>query len=61
MIVVIIKEHKTSHHVGGKVFDTKYITIPTQVDELARNLSAILAIVDYSKKDPNYEDVPLRD
>ena len=61
VIVITIKEHKTSHHVGGQVFDTKYITMPSPVDELARNLSAGLAIVDYLKKDPHYEDVPLHD
>jgi integrase len=61
VIVITIKEHKTSHHVGGQVFDTKYITMPYPVDELAHNLSAGLAILIYLNSDPNYEDVPLHD
>ena len=61
VIVITIKEHKTSHHVGGQVFDTKYITMPYPVDELAHNLSAGLAILNYLNSDPNYEDVPLHD
>ncbi len=59
VIVIIIREHKTSHHVGGQVFDTKYVAMPAERTALTWNLSAGLALVDYLRGDPNKRSVPL--
>ena len=62
VIKITIREHKTSHHTGGQVFDTKYLTMPEKVSKLTFNLSAGLALEDYIRLDP-FESAsePLRD
>ena len=52
LVTIKIDKHKTSHHMTGQVFDTKFITVPKKVNRTNKNLSAALALNEYLKEDP---------